>query len=139
LTSPTTRDGTIVASDGDTVFGGSFTLHGLEVEPFCARVIAVTLKRQNITLSHHRREDLLSKLWVASRKYHPGRDRDLRQFADGVSRRKVVDWLKVDLARSTWRFATVTSTSASARSSSPSMPLPKEIDWRRLGLDWPRS
>jgi len=121
------------------VFGGSFTLHGLEVEPFCARVIAVTLKRQNITLSHHRREDLLSKLWVASRKYHPGRDRDLRQFADGVSRRKVVDWLKVDLARSTWRFATVTSTSASARSSSPSMPLPKEIDWRRLGLDWPRS
>jgi hypothetical protein len=67
------------------VFGGSFTLHGLEVEPFCVRVIAVTLKRQKITLSHHRREDLLSyaiaELWVVSRKYDPGRYRDFRQFA----------------------------------------------------------
>ena len=84
------------------------SLHGLDVEPFVARVVDVSLRRRRIVLDAHRREDLLayavSELWVASRRYDARRYRSFRQFADGVVQRKVIDWIRADLGRSRWRL-----------------------------------
>jgi hypothetical protein len=71
------------------VLNGQLSLHGLDdVEPFVARVIDATLRRRNIALDAHRKEEVLayavSELWVASRKYDARRYKSFGQFADGV-------------------------------------------------------
>jgi hypothetical protein len=91
------------------VLNGQLSLHGLDdVEPFVARVIDATLRRRNIALDAHRKEEVLayavSELWVASRKYDARRYKSFGQFADGVVRRRVIDWLRADLGRSRWRL-----------------------------------
>jgi hypothetical protein len=90
------------------VLNGRLELHGLDVEPFVARIVDGTLKRRNIVLAYHRREDLLAyavaELWIASSKYDAGRYRSFARFADGVTRRKCVDWLRSDLGRTRWQF-----------------------------------
>ena len=98
---------TLVVGEGNTL-NGRFALHGLDVEPLVARVVDGTLRKRNIVLDAHRREDLIafciSELWVASRKFDAGRYREFRQFADPVVRRRVVDWLRSDRGRSRWAF-----------------------------------
>jgi hypothetical protein len=105
----------IVASDGDTaaVLNGRLELHGLDVEPFVERIVDASVRSRNIEIfDAHRREDLLayvvSELWVASRKFDERRYRSFGQFADAVARRKTIDWLRLDVGRTTWRFSTFT-------------------------------
>jgi hypothetical protein len=90
------------------LLNGQILVHGVDIEPFVDRVVHVTLKRRNIELAPHRREDLIvycvEELWIASRKYDARRYRSFQQFADGVTRRKVIDWLRLDVGRSRWAF-----------------------------------
>jgi hypothetical protein len=90
------------------LLNGRLELHG--VEPFVDRIVSVTLKRRNIVLSEHRREDLLAyavaELWVASGKFDPARYSSFQQFADSVVRRRVIDFFRAELGRSRWQFGT---------------------------------
>jgi len=91
------------------LLSGQFSLHGLDVEPFAARVVDRTLRRRNIEIySVHRREDLLAfviaEVWVASRKFDARRYASFEQFAYSVAQRRVFDWIRLDAGRSRWAF-----------------------------------
>jgi hypothetical protein len=94
------------------VLNGSLEIEGLDVEPFVDRVVTATLRKNNIVLSVHRREDLvayvISEVWVASRNYDSGRYKSFSQVAGAVAVRKVVDWVRGDIGRSRWSFGTYT-------------------------------
>jgi hypothetical protein len=90
------------------VFGGSFTLHGLEVEPFCVRS-SPSPSSDRRSRSATTAEKTSSATRSPSSGSYPGSTiRGATETSgnspDEVSRRKVVHWLKVELGRSTWRF-----------------------------------
>jgi DNA-directed RNA polymerase specialized sigma24 family protein len=91
------------------LLGGRLALHDVDdVERLAARAVDDLLRRRNIILSHHRREDLaayvIEKVWQASLIYDSARYRSFATLARTVARRRAIDWLRADLGRTRWQF-----------------------------------